>query len=346
MHFFAPLLFPLAWLWQMITAIRARMYASGLQRRIQFDIPTVVVGNLQAGGSGKTPMIEYLIRQYSLHRPVAVISRGYGRKTRGFILAGEQSTPDQIGDEPFQMFHKFGEKVPFAVGEERILAIPSLLAERPETELIFLDDAFQHLPLQAKTYILLSEFSRPFFKDYPFPVGYLREGRGAAKRADLLIFTKCPEYLGELEQADFCKKAQAYLRPGTWIGFTCIEYHWTLEEVDTYWLVSGLANPAYFSEAAKAKVNVIGESHFSDHHDYNEQDVLGIINQVKSKSNGKSTAILTTEKDYHKLNKPEFKHLWAENQIARVESRCRFLNSGMEKEFLEKLNSLVEAKSA
>lgn len=308
-------------------------------------MPTLVVGNLQAGGAGKTPMIEYLIRQYSPKRSIAVISRGYGRKTKGFVLANENTGPEIIGDEPCQLFRKYGSKVNVAVGEQRILAIPSLLAEKPETDLILLDDAFQHLPLQADAYVLLSEFDRPFFKDHPFPAGYLREGRSAAARANVLIFTKCPETLSQKEQTAYRQQALKYLTPGVWIGFTTIDYQWQLIEAEGYWLISGLANPKYFSQAARQKIKVIGESHFNDHHRYTADEVIDLVQKIKLQTRGERIAVLTTEKDFYKLQSEEFRPLWEGLSITTVESKTRFISFEMEQEFLKVIEPYIHLRN-
>ncbi len=154
------LLFPFAVIYDVITSVRNRLYDTGVKPVARFDLPVIGVGNLTVGGTGKSPMVEYLIRLFSADRKVATLSRGYGRSTRGIRIAGKEDSPSTLGDEPYQFYRKFGADVVVAVGEERALAIPYLLDQHPDTGVIILDDAFQHRRVLPSLQLLLTDVSR------------------------------------------------------------------------------------------------------------------------------------------------------------------------------------------
>src|SRR5690606_8845834 len=194
------LLFPFAVIYDIITRVRNRMYDRGLKPTTSFDIPIISVGNLAVGGTGKTPMIEYLIRLIKPHHPLATLSRGYGRRTTGLRIAGQTENADLIGDEPYQIHRKFPD-ITVAVGEDRVYAVPVLLDQSPETRVILLDDAFQHRRIKPAFQILLTEYAKPFYRDYPLPSCRLRESREGASSADGVVMTKCPPSLTANEEA-------------------------------------------------------------------------------------------------------------------------------------------------
>jgi tetraacyldisaccharide 4'-kinase len=162
------LLIPFSWLYGLIISFRKWLYKSGLYTRSKFDFPIICVGNITAGGTGKTPHIEWLIKNLSGHYRVAVLSRGYKRKTIGYVLSTPVSTPEQIGDEPYQIKQKFLQ-VPVAVSENRVLGIPMLLGDEPNTEVVLMDDGFQHLSIQAGFNIVLCDYNRPYYNDFLLP---------------------------------------------------------------------------------------------------------------------------------------------------------------------------------
>ena len=191
------LLFPFSWLYYLITQIRNRLYDRGLKPSVKFELPVICVGNLTVGGTGKTPMIEHLIRLLQNRFKVATLSRGYGRATKGIRIAGPSENASTIGDEPFQFYTKFGKRITVAVGEERALAIPTILQECSDTQIILLDDGFQHRKVSPGFSILLTDYHRPFYNDFLLPSGRLRESRWGAERADVIVVTKCPSaYIG------------------------------------------------------------------------------------------------------------------------------------------------------
>ena len=167
------LLFPFAIIYNVITSLRNRLYDQGVKPSIKFELPVIGVGNLTAGGTGKTPLTEYLIRLLARNYKVATLSRGYGRRTKGFRIAQPTDSAATVGDEPFQFFVKFGDRVKVAVGEERALAIASLLQQYPRTEVILLDDAFQHRRVIPSLNILLTDYHRPFYEDLLLPAGWI-----------------------------------------------------------------------------------------------------------------------------------------------------------------------------
>ena len=204
------LLFPLSALYGWMMRVRNRQFDSGSRAVVEF-IPTIIsVGNLSMGGTGKTPMIEYLIRLLKDRVKLATISRGYGRKTKGFIMASEKETARTIGDEPLQFYRKFKDEVFVTVCEERILAVPEVLSEHEEVSLFLLDDAYQHRKIGRDLNILLTTFEEPFFRDHVVPLGRLREERAGASRADLIVVTKCPEGIGDTEKQWFTREVKNY----------------------------------------------------------------------------------------------------------------------------------------
>ncbi|MFC4872789.1 tetraacyldisaccharide 4'-kinase [Negadavirga shengliensis] len=343
MRFYGILLYPFACLYGLATAFRNKMFDAGLKKETSFDVPTVVVGNLAMGGTGKTPMIEFLIRELKEKYGLTVLSRGYGRKTTGFLLANDRHLPRDIGDEPFQIYQKFGKEVSVAVGEERILAVPMILANRPGTHLILLDDAFQHRYLKADFNILLTTYQNPFFKDSLFPLGTLREARKNAARAALVIVTKCPENMDGEQRAYYRKQVSAYVRPGTPVVFTRIKYGTPSVVLakkrpvsEHVVIVTGIANNQIFVEEVRSRYNVLEILTFPDHHRYTERDI-GQIKRTCSKYVQKDPWILTTEKDAVKLNDEKFLSLYGEIPIFALPIEVE-----MEREDRQKVIGMIE----
>lgn len=312
MRWYEPLLYPFAVIYDRITHYRNRMFETGKKKSISFLIPTIVVGNLNVGGSGKTPMVEFLIDLLIPHLKIATLSRGYGRKTKGFLLANSQLGPTEIGDEPFQIFEKFGKDVAVAVGEKRILAIPEIIYQKPETELILLDDAFQHRYVKGDYNILLTTFQKPFFKDRIIPLGTLRENMNGAKRADVIVVTKCPNELSEGDKKLYNDEINKITKVP--VLFSGIEYgspfpifNQKFKLLKNIILVSGIANNDLFVSEVKGRFQVLETITFEDHHRYNETDLIKISSLVKRHQD---CMVLTTEKDAVKLkNKSFYKYL-------------------------------------
>ncbi|MCC5939498.1 MAG: tetraacyldisaccharide 4'-kinase [Lunatimonas sp.] len=321
MRFYDPFLYPFAALYSLATRWRNHLFEIGSKKSTSFNVPVIVVGNLSVGGTGKTPAIEYLIRQFQDRYRLAVISRGYKRKTSGFLLATSEMGPDDIGDEPFQVFQKFGEKVAVAVGESRALAIPQVLAERPETEVILLDDAFQHRYVVPDLAVLLTTFHKPFFEDRILPLGTLRESRRGAVRANAVVVTKCPNTLNDAKKAAFHQEIIAYAREGAPIIFAGIRYSEPIPISKgtqiigkAVIVVTGIASNRDFLEEVRKRYEVLEIRDYPDHHRYSVADIKD-LEVLYRKHISKQPSILTTEKDAVKLNVPQFLPFWSEIPI-------------------------------
>lgn len=300
MNFLGILLFPFTLLYDLITRLRNYLYDSGYKRSFSFEANVIAVGNLSVGGTGKSPMVEYLIRL--LHnKKVVTLSRGYGRITRGFRLATDEDSPKTIGDEPYQFYKKFKD-IYVTVGEQRAVAIPFILAELPETEVILLDDAFQHRPVKPSLNILLTDCKKPFFSDHVLPSGRLRESRKGAHRADVIIVTKCNQNTDYQFFENQIRKYNTHAH----IAFTAIKYMLPerISGSSTFspnvFLFSGIANPAPLKEHIVSNYNLAGEYYFKDHHRYKNEDIQMLVKQFKAVP-GKDNCLLTTEKDMVKL---------------------------------------------
>jgi tetraacyldisaccharide 4'-kinase len=267
------------------------------------------VGNLAVGGTGKTPMAEYLINLLQQKFKVAVLSRGYKRKTKGFGIANETTTPIEIGDEPMQIHNKFP-NVTVAVAEERIVGIPQLLHEKPDTQVIILDDGFQHREVNAGLNILLTDYNNLFTRDFLLPAGDLRDIKSSSVRAHIIVVTKCKSYLSEVER----QKIIAEIRPlpHQKVYFTKIEYsvpyhlfsksEFILKHESEVLLVCGIANPESIKEVLNTYVASYEILSYRDHHIFTMDDLKEIIMQF-SKIDNPNGIILTTEKDAVRLMK-------------------------------------------
>ena len=321
MRWYDPLLYPFSFLYDGATRFRNHLFDIGRKKSVVFQVPTIAVGNLSMGGTGKTPMVELLLQLLKGRYNLATLSRGYGRKTTGFFMADSQSDPSQIGDEPFQIFSKFGKEVAVAVGEERVVAIPQLLMQRPETDVIVLDDAYQHRYVKADFYILLTTFQRPFFRDKVVPLGTLREAPSGAKRADVVIVTKCPDTLATEDQTAYKKQILSYAAKDIPVLFASLAYgkpslvsgkEQSLEKGSEVVLVSGIANDELFVKEARSHFNVKHVERYSDHHHYKKADVQKVVSILE---NHPQAVLLTTEKDATKLKSPEFREYWRDFPI-------------------------------
>ncbi len=304
------ILFPLAVLYGWITQLRNFFYDRGLLKSHRFDIPVIAVGNLSVGGTGKSPMIEYLIRLLSAQYQIATLSRGYKRSTQGFVLADATATAESIGDEPFQFYQKFGAKGPnpsafttiVAVDADRRNGIENLLNQNPKPQIILLDDAFQHRKVKAGFYILLTAYGDLYADDFMLPTGNLREGRSGAKRADVIVVTKCPPDLSVEKRNQIRKKLK--ISSCQQLYFTAIAYDdrvfsdeqsLPVAEIKNQGklLLAGIAKPKPFFAYLQRENDAIME--FPDHHHFSDSDIATILNQADNRK------IITTEKDYVRL---------------------------------------------
>jgi len=300
------LLMPFTWLYAAAIAMRNWLYKKGIYTRTKFDFPVICVGNLTAGGTGKTPHIEWLIQQiYPIYEP-AVLSRGYKRKTIGYRLAGIDSTPESLGDEPFQIHQKFPQ-ISVAVCESRVLGIPALLGDSPNTQVVLMDDGFQHLAVEAGLYILLCNYHRPYFNDFMFPSGLLRESSKAASRAHVIVVTKCPPNLTELQKQNIIQQLNPL--PFQQVFFTCFEYgnfvpitqaasQLALPHHETVIGMAGIAKADLFLDEVKQHFPKCEALTFSDHQPYDTNTLQTLATTYR---NANAKGIITTEKDAVKL---------------------------------------------
>jgi tetraacyldisaccharide 4'-kinase len=308
---FRYLLLPITWIYGAIIWLRNKLYDKTILKSSVFNFPIICVGNLATGGTGKTPMTEYLVRLLKNDFKTATLSRGYKRKTVGFAIADERTTALEIGDEPMQFHQKFPE-VTVAVGEERVVAIPQLLHQKPETEIIILDDAFQHRQVKAGLNIILTDYSNLYTRDFILPAGDLRDVRSSSKRADIIIVTKCKAGLTEAEK----KSIVSEIDPATnqAVYFTTIvygkPYHlFTREIIDIehdygILLVCGIANPRPLKEHLTKHADSYDMLRYADHHIFHSNDLQDIRHHFK-KIKAENKVVLTTEKDAVRLEKFE-----------------------------------------
>ena len=306
---FRILLLPFALLYWLGIAIRNWLYNKNIIESTSFGLPLICVGNLSVGGTGKSPMVEYLVSNLKTDYKVATLSRGYKRKTKGYALADEKTTALEIGDEPMQFHLKFPD-VPVAVGEERIVAIPQLLHDKPEVQVIILDDAFQHRAIKAGLNILLTDYNNLFTRDFYLPTGDLRDLKSSYKRAEIIIVTKCKKELSETEKQKLINEINPL--PGQHVFFTAIDYSRpyhiiTKEEKGLsgkveILLVTGIANPRPLKKLLEEYSNTYQMLQYADHHIFTIDD-LKDIKEYFDKINAKEKVILTTEKDAVRLLK-------------------------------------------
>lgn len=308
---FRYLLLPISWLYGGIIWLRNKLFDKNILKSASFNFPIICVGNLATGGTGKTPMTEYLIRLLKNDFKTATLSRGYKRKTVGFAIADEATTALEIGDEPMQFHQKFPD-VTIVVGEERIVAIPQLLHQKPETEVIILDDAFQHRHVKAGLNIILTDCSNLYTRDFILPAGDLRDVRSSSKRADIIIVTKCKADLVEAEKKKIIEEIAPLSKQSVY--FTTIvygkPYHLFSKEIiemehdHGILLVCGIANPKPLKEHLTKHADSYDMLRYADHHIFHSNDLQEIKTQFKKiKANNK--VVLTTEKDAVRLEKFE-----------------------------------------
>ena len=309
------LLYPLSRLYGLGVAVRNKMFEQGMLRQQEFKVPVVVVGNIAMGGTGKTPHVEYIVEALMDKYNIGVLSRGYKRATKGFVLATPQSRPEDIGDESYQIYRKFGPEITVAVCEKRVEGINRMLEINPKISLILLDDAFQHRYVKPSVSIVLTEHNRPVFTDSLLPYGRLREPRGALNRADIVVVTKCPPDMKPMQYRIFEENFKLF--PFQKLYFSRYRYESLepvfpdespyfaslsqLSERDSVLLLTGIAHPRYFVRhfsPYKFKVKV---SHFPDHHDFTRGDLIEIERKFEEMS-GERKLIVTTEKDAVRLS--------------------------------------------
>jgi tetraacyldisaccharide 4'-kinase len=301
------LLFPFAVLYDVITSLRNVFYDKGIFKSTEFDLPVIAVGNLNVGGTGKSPQIEYLIRLLQKRYRVAVLSRGYKRKTQGFVLINSKHTAEDVGDEPLQFFKKFS-TISVAVDANRVNGIQQLQS-KVQPDVILLDDAFQHRKVKAGFYVLLTKYGDLYANDFLLPTGNLRESRSGAKRANVILVTKCPQNLSEAEKEQIEKALKVNKKQS--VFFSTISYHSktkgfhqvALDDLKEYEivLITGIANPTPLLNFLQEKECSFQHSNYPDHHNFSAQEIQKIQTSFEQLSSEKKI-LLTTEKDFMRLS--------------------------------------------
>lgn len=310
------LLLPFSLLYGLVIFVRNKLYDWDVFSTHRFKLPVIAVGNLTVGGTGKTPHVEYLLRLFSTRYRVATLSRGYGRKTTGFLLASDALTAFDIGDEPQQYYKKF-KTVTVAVDENRVHGINQLLQLNTVPELIVLDDAYQHRALTPGFSILLSDYAHLYCDDVLLPYGRLREGKAGAKRADCIVVTKTPAVLSPTEKQTIVNKLKPL--PHQRIYFTYLRYAKLVplfaavpvpSELKRYSAIvlTGIAKPQPLLQQLATEFNSLTHINYSDHHVYTAAELEGLKQQFNALANP-NKLIITTEKDAMRLLVPELSEL-------------------------------------
>lgn len=300
MNFVRKILFPIVPIYYMVTWFINWFYEKGFFKSKSYNSPIICVGNLSVGGTGKTPMIEYIIRLLKSNYKIATLSRGYKRNTKGFYIADANSSVKQIGDEPFQFHQKFKDII-VSVDKKRQNGITQLLQLKNTPEVILLDDGFQHRKVKAGLNILLTTYNKLYVDDFMLPTGNLREPKAGAKRAQIIIITKCPIDLTDNEEQLIIKK----LNPTDYqkVFFSTISYgkevisennSLELNSLQNLTLVTGIANSEPLLHFLKSKSLKFEHLNFKDHHEFSTNDILKLEHKE---------LIITTEKDFVKLKK-------------------------------------------
>ncbi len=303
------ILFPFSILYGFGVSIRNLLYDLGLLKSTSFNLPVISVGNLAIGGSGKTPHIEYLLVLLKDHINMAVLSRGYKRKTKGFRFVTMNDTANTVGDEPLQFRYKFRDVV-ISVSESRMTGVPNILKKYPQVQAVLLDDAFQHRAVVPGLNVLLTSFEKVYTQDLLLPAGRLREYPSSAERANIIIVTKCPPKLSEQEKQQFEKKINPL--EGQKLFFSYYKYYdpyylydinrkISLNQDQKVILLAAIANTNYLEQYLELECNLTQTLKFEDHHYFNERDILTLTHVIDSIEDP-NTIIITTEKDATRLD--------------------------------------------
>ena len=297
------LLYPISVVYSIYSSFRNLLFDFGLIDSIEYKIPTIGIGNLSTGGTGKSIIVDYLIEKFKKNKKITTLSRGYNRKTKGFVHASKSSDAYEIGDEPFQFFSKHPE-INVVVCEDRRKGMNIILKNLPETELCIWDDVFQHRFVKPGLMILSTTFQYPFYSDEILPIGNLRENKDSAKRADIIVVTKCPNDMQINDKKSFIESINPLANQK--VFFSTLTYKQKIKSdsdqvnIDTlahsdFILVTGIADSSYLVEFLKSREFNFKHLEYSDHYNFNKSS----INKIRSLSIGKK--ILTTEKDFGRL---------------------------------------------
>lgn len=296
------ILYPFSLLFGLSVYLRNKLFDWKILRSVQFDIPIIVIGNLRVGGTGKTPHTEWLLRKLSSQYKLGVLSRGYGRKTKGFLWVNKDSTAEEVGDEPLQIKLKYPQ-VPVAVCEDRVVAVTEMLADY-DLDAIILDDAFQHRYITPSFALVISAADKPFFKDIHLPAGRLRETGYGLKRAHAIVYSRS-EFLDTPRKEDYIKITLTYQKqlPVYFSSYTygeprALTASTSQTKLKRVIAVCGVSDPTSFLNFAEKNYEVIRTFTYPDHYAFKEND-LSKWKQVLSSAN--DVAIFTTEKDVMRL---------------------------------------------
>ncbi|MCM1029266.1 MAG: tetraacyldisaccharide 4'-kinase [Pseudoflavonifractor sp.] len=317
-------LWPISRMYGLGVAVRNKMFDMGVLSQREFDIPVIVVGNIAVGGTGKTPHSEYIVGALKDEYKIGVLSRGYRRRTHGFLLATPDSHPDDIGDEPYQIYRRFAPDVVVAVCEDRVKGIEQMRRHHPELNMIVLDDAFQHRYVKPTLSIVLTEYSRPPYADTYLPYGRLREPMSALNRAEAVVVTKCPD---TAQPIDFrVLREHLNLFPYQKLIFSRYAYRQLrpvfpdsapreLPRLSSYGpgdmvvSLTGVANPRPFLRYIRKRGTKVKVLRFDDHHRFTASDMEALRRKFKTIAGSPRAIILTTEKDAVRLAAcPYFPH--------------------------------------
>lgn len=294
---------PIVPIYYVVTSLRNSLYDLGIKKSISYDFPIICVGNLSVGGTGKTPMVEYLINLLKPHFKVATLSRGYKRKTKGFQLGNEASTAGILGDEPYQFYNKFKNEVLVAVDSNRNNGIVKLNTLPNKPDVILLDDAFQHRKVNAGLNILLTAYDNLYVDDFVLPTGNLREPKSGAKRANIIVVTKCPIDLSDHDKSNIVRKLEVESHQHVFFSFInyaenvfSLEKSLRLNALLDFTLVTGIANAGALVQFLNEKKLRFEHFNYEDHHDFTE---------VEQKKLEAKQLIVTTEKDFMRLRQFE-----------------------------------------
>jgi tetraacyldisaccharide 4'-kinase len=325
-------LLPFAWLYAGVLHVRNWLYDSGIKESAAFALPVISVGNLRAGGTGKTPHVAWIVRHLQLAgQQPAILSRGYGRRTRGYVLADAAATAATIGDEPLQHYQDFAGQVPVAVCENRWAGLEKLLQAQPVVTAVVLDDAYQHRRVRPTLNILLTEQQRPFYQDDVLPAGRLRESRGGAARADVVIVTKSEPGLAAAAQAAIAAHIQRYTRPQVPVLFSTYAYGAPVavglarqRAGAEIVLLTGIAQPGPLRDyLTRAGYRITHHAAFADHHRFTPADIAAVARQLRP-----GQCVFTTQKDAVRLLEPALAPALASLPIFYIPIQVEFLTDG------------------
>ena len=332
MSLLSAFLLPFAWLYAGVMAVRNWLYDTGQKAAVSFAVPIISVGNLRVGGTGKTPHVAWVVRELLAQgEKPAVLSRGYGRRTRGYRLAGPTDTAATLGDEPLQHHQDFGAAAPVAVCEDRRAGLAELLQSQPYLTSVVLDDAYQHRRVRPALNILLTEQQRPFYTDHVLPAGRLRESRQGARRADLVIVTKCAADLPESARHTITAQVRHYTQPRVPVLFSAYVYGAPVSVnravapagLDIV-LLTGIAQPGPLREyLLAAGYRITHHAAFADHHAFSAADIAGIAAQCEA-----GQCVFTTQKDAVRLLAPELAAAVAQLSVFYIPIEVQFLADG------------------